>query len=177
MARVAGLAEACIGGLGRAGITLRGRCLKRLRRALEILELGVEVGGLLPDLRLGAGLAELGSRPGREPVRRLAREIGDLARGGPDGRHVRRVAGQFAAKVPVGLADGLHSLMSIVHDLERRVLGQRFGDSDRRHEGDGGNGNYKLHTNSYSGFRQLSSIILISAEKSLGPPPRLTKRW
>ena len=47
---------------------------------LEIVQLGREIRAVLrlPDLRLGAGLADFRTRAGGEPPRRPPRQIGDL---------------------------------------------------------------------------------------------------
>src|SRR5947209_177344 len=129
---------------------------------------------MLPDFGLGAGLAELGPAARREPVQRFRRKIRDRRCRRPHGSEIRRSAGKLPVQHLVGVADLLHPLVALVHDLQELVPRGRGGgeQNDSRRRGK----QRKTHAYSYRWGFQLSSIILMMPEKSFEPPPRSTNR-
>src|SRR5687768_2267148 len=81
VARLARLAEVAERRLGRAGVAALRRGVERARGLLEGGVLGGEVLRILPDFRLGLGLADVGPGSGREPARRFLRQAIDRSGG------------------------------------------------------------------------------------------------
>src|SRR4051812_36130492 len=80
VARLAGPAEVAIARLDRGHVAGPGRGVERPGGSLEAVQLGGEIPRLLPDFRLGAGLAQLGAGPLGEPAVGLEREARDRRR-------------------------------------------------------------------------------------------------
>ncbi len=118
VAGLAGLAESREGGLDRVDVAAVRRPCEGSGRLAEFVVLRCEIVGLLPDLRLGAGLAEVRPGAGREPVPGPGRKLVDDVGVGPDDPNVGIVLLELRADRLRRLADLLHPLMPVVHELQ-----------------------------------------------------------
>jgi len=86
-----------------------------------------EVLRLLPDFRLGAGLADFRARALRKPGQELGREGIDCRGRLPDRRGIGRRSLQRIADLLRFVAERLHVVLALLHQSEGLVLAHRCG--------------------------------------------------